>query len=102
MRLSSTCCLKRSAKCSPRNLVLKSVTEVLGEGAFPRSEEARYPDADTFVRFGGGVSDGPEQLVVLLTDAVRGDVFGDLVVDGLLVRLIDLDDLLNLTAEVAV
>src|SRR5438132_10409389 len=53
-------------------LVLKSVAEILGEGTFPRSEEGRYPDADTFVRFGGGFGDGPEQLVVLLTDAVRG------------------------------
>jgi hypothetical protein len=83
-------------------LVLKREAEVLGEGAFPRPEEARYPDADTFIRIGRGVGDSLEQSVVLLADAVGGDVFGDLVVDGLLVCLIDLDDLLDLTAEVTV
>jgi hypothetical protein len=36
-------------------LVLKREAEVLGEGAFPRPEEARYPDADTFIRIGRGV-----------------------------------------------
>ena len=69
---------------------MKSVAEVLGKGAFARPEEARYPDADTLMRFGGGIGDGTEQLMVLFADAVRGDVFSDLVVDRLLVCLIDL------------
>jgi hypothetical protein len=40
--------------------------------------------------------------VVLLADAVRRNIFRDLVMDGLLVRLIDLDNLLDLAGEVAV
>ena len=39
--------------------------------------------------------------VVLVTDAVGGDVFRDFGMDRLLVRLIDLDDLLDLAAEVS-
>ena len=38
---------------------------------------------------------------VLLLDAVGGDVLGDFLVDGLLVRLIDLDDLFDPAAEVS-
>src|SRR5262249_7350753 len=81
-------------------LILKSVAEVLGKGAFSRPEESRHPNADPFVRVGRGLGDGSEQLVVLFADAVCSDIFGDLIVNGLLVGLIDLDDLLNLTAQV--
>jgi hypothetical protein len=83
-------------------LVLKSVAEVLGEGAFARPEEAGNPDPGFFVGVGRRVGDVPERFVVLLADAVPGDVFGDLVVNRLLVCLIDLDDLLDLTAKIAV
>ena len=50
----------------------------------------------------GRLGDGLEQFVVLVPDAVGGDVLGDLGVDRLLVGLIDLDDLLDLAAEVPV
>lgn len=40
-------------------------------------------------------------MVVLFTDAVGGDVLCDFGMDRLLVRLIDLDNLLDLAAEVA-
>ena len=80
--------------------VLQCVAEVLGERAFARPEEARHPDADAFVRIGWGLGDGLEELVVLFTDAVGGDVLGDFGMDRLLVGLIDLDDLLDLAAEV--
>ena len=39
--------------------------------------------------------------MVLVPDAVGGDVLGDLGVDRLLVGLVDLDDLLDLPVEVA-
>ena len=81
--------------------VLQGIAEVLGERAFARAEEAGDPDADAFVRVGRGLGDGLEQMGVLVPDAVGGDVLGDLGVDRLLVGLIDLDDLLDLAAEVS-
>ena len=38
--------------------------------------------------------------MVLFTDTVGGDVFRDFSMDRLLVRLIDLDDLFDLAAEI--
>jgi hypothetical protein len=52
------------------------------------------------VKIGERLSDGLEQKVVLLANAVGADVLGNFRMDGLLVRLIDLDDLLDLAAEV--
>src|SRR5207248_531523 len=54
-----------------------------------------------FMRIGWRFGDGLEEMVVLLTNAVRGDVLGNLGMNGLIVRLIDLDDLLDLSAEIA-
>ena len=81
--------------------VLQSVAEVLGKRTLTGPEEARHPHAHAFVRISGSLSNGFEEMVVLFTNAVGGDVFRDFGMDGLLVRLIDLDDLLDLEAEVS-
>ena len=96
------CCLNRSCELRLADrAVLEGVAEVLGERAFARAEEAGDPDADALVRLGRGLGDGLEQGVVLVPDAVGGDVLGDLGVDRLLVGLVDLDDLLDLPRQVA-
>ena len=56
--------------------------------------------ADT-VGMGLGVGDGLQDLLVLVLDPVSGDVLGDLGVDGLLVLLVELDDLFDGLREVA-
>ena len=45
------------------------------------------------VRLGRGIGDRFQELGILVSDTVGCDVFGDLRVDGLLVGLVDLDDL---------
>ena len=52
------------------------------------------------MRIAGSLSDGFEEIVVLLTDTIGGDVFRDFIMDRLLVRLIDLDDLFDLATEI--
>jgi len=69
--------------------------------AFAGPEEAGHPDADGLVGVIRGLGDGLEQVGVLVPDAVRGDVLVDLGEDGLLLGLIDLDDLLDPAAEVS-
>jgi hypothetical protein len=80
--------------------VLEGVAEVLGERTLARAEEPGDPDPHALGRLGGGLGDGLQELAVLVPDAVGGDVLGDLGVDRRLVGLIDLDDLLDLAAEV--
>ena len=80
--------------------VFQGIAEVLGKRTFAGPEEARHPDAHAFVRIAGSLSNGFEEMVVLFTDTVGGDVFRDFIMDRLLVRLIDLDDLLDLAAEI--
>jgi hypothetical protein len=94
--------LEEISELAAENLaVFQCVAEVLGKRAFARPEEARHPDTHAFVRIAGSLSDGFEQIVVLFTDTIGGDVFRDFSMNGLLVRLIDLDDLFDLAAEIA-
>jgi hypothetical protein len=71
------------------------VAQVLGEGRLAGAEEARDPDAHAFGRVARRVGDGLQDLLILALDPVGRDVFGDLVVDGSLVVLVELDDLLD-------
>ena len=80
--------------------ILQGVAEVLCERTLAGAKETRYPHADAFSWIGGSLSDGFEELVVLCTDTIGSDVFRDFGVDRLLVRLIDLNDLFDLAAEV--
>jgi hypothetical protein len=59
-------------------IVLQSIAEVLRKGAFTGAKEARDPDAHAVVRISRGLGDGLQQGGVLLLDAVRGNVLGDL------------------------
>jgi hypothetical protein len=52
------------------------------------------------VGIGGCLGDGFESIVVLLTNTVCGDVFRDFGINRMLIRLINLDDLLDLAAQV--
>src|SRR5205807_1048822 len=80
--------------------VFQCVAEVLGKRTLAGPEEARHPDSHAFVRIAGSLGDGFEEIVILFTDTIGGDVFRDFSMDRLLIRLIDLDDLLDLTAEI--
>ncbi len=77
------------------------VAQVLGEGGLTGSEEAGNPDADTLVGTGGRLGNGAQQIAVLILDAIGGDIFGKLGVDRMLIRLIDLNDLLDPLRQVA-
>jgi len=52
------------------------------------------------VGIGRCLGDGFESIVVLLTNTVCGDVFRDFGINRMLIRLINLDDLLDLAAQV--
>ena len=68
--------LKKISEFVAENLpVFQCVAEVLGERTFARPEEARHPHAHAFVRIAGGLSDGFEEILVLLADTIGGDVF---------------------------
>src|SRR5258708_2253264 len=71
-----------------------------GKRSLAGPKEARDPDAHAFVRFAGSLSDGFEEIVVLFTDTIGGGGFRGFSIGRLLVRLIDLDDLLDLAAEI--
>jgi len=81
--------------------VLQGQTEVLGERAFPGAEEARDPHAELPLQVSGRFRYGLEKLGILVPNTVGGDVLGDLVMHGLLIRLIDLDDLFDLAFQVS-
>src|SRR3974390_2861331 len=80
--------------------LLKCIAEVLSKGTLAGTEKARHPDANALAWFTWSLGDGLEKSVVLFTNAVGGDVFRDLGIHRLLIRLIDLDDLLNLVGEI--
>ena len=88
--------------CSEDFFVRQHVAQVLGEGGLARAEEAGDPDSDTLSGFGARLVDRFEEVSVLPAYAVGDDILGDLRVDGVLVRLVDLDDLLDLPVEVSV
>ena len=75
--------------------VLQRIAQVLGERTFPGAEETRDPDAYGFVRLGGSLGDRLEQQRILILDTGRRYVLTHLRIDGLLVGLVDLDDLFD-------
>ena len=82
-------------------MIGQDVAQVLGKGGLAGAEKARDPDADALGGVAGRVGDGLQDLHVLLLDAVGGHVLGDLVVDGLLVLLVELDDLFDRFGKIA-
>jgi len=80
--------------------ILQSVTKILGKRTFPRAEKARNPHANALVWLCRGFGNCFEQLGVLIANTVCGNVFRNFLVHGLLVGLINLDDLLDLAIEI--
>jgi hypothetical protein len=78
----------------------EDVAEVLGEGRLTGAEETRDPDPYPLGRLDAGGVDRQKEITVLVLDPVGGDVLGDLVVDGVRLGLVELDDLFDLPIEV--
>ena len=82
-------------------LIIQSEAEHFRETRFARPEESGNPNGDTLVRFLRCLKVAFENLDVVLLNRLGGDVFADLLFDDVLIGLIDLDDLLDVTRDVA-
>ncbi len=82
----------RGADCSVRDGVPKHFRK----GGFSRTEEARYPDSDSFPRCGRAFSNFLEDLDIALSNGVGGHIFVHFDGESFFIILVDLDDLFDM------
>ena len=81
--------------------VLEGQPQVFRETRLAGAEEAGDPDTNALVRFVGRLAVLLEDVDEVFTERVSDHVFGKLLPEDLLAGLIDLDDLLDATVDVA-